>query len=289
MKHLNTRTTVTAALLALTLLLTGALTACGGKTTDVTTKPETTKAADATTETDLDALDAKIDAFINEKDNVDAMKEANEQFSGVYDLALKRDGHKLVYEFKFKSDVDITASAESMKKTVEASSNKSYIEYRNALAKYTKYDDAVLVIRYADKDGNTIFDYEITKDTVENDASAIEGDYDSVQDFVEDQGIQAMLDAQATDQLKMIAEAEGDDTLVIKYEVQTTVSKDNLDEIREEEQAMLDGDDIIANLQPLFGSMQALMPDLDIKMKILVVDLDGTELASKTLTAKDFE
>ena len=211
----------------------------------------------------------------------------HEQFAGVYDLALKRDGHKLVYEFKFVSDVDI--SSDNLKQTIEASSNKAYIECRNELAKYTKYEDAVLVIRYADKNGNTIYDHEITKDTVENDAAGVEGNYESVQDFVDDQGIQAMLDAQETDTLKMFAEAEGNDTLVIRYEVQTTVSANELDAVREEEQALVDGDDMIANLQTMFRSMQALMPDLDIKMKIVVVDLEGTELASRTLTAEDFE
>ena len=279
MKHLNSRTAAVAALLALTLVLTGVLTACGGgKTTEPTTAPTATQAS-------TDDLNAKIEKFINEQDNIDALKELNEQYSSLYDISMKAEDGKLVYEFRFVEGLE--SSAEELKANVEAGSNEAYINFRNALREYTGIDDTVVVLRYSDHDGNTIYDHEITKDTQLKEAAS--EDYETVEEVLEGTGILSELEEQSNEQTRITARAESDDTLALVYQLQDTYSDSQIEALKTEEQKYLDNEDTIANLETMYTAINLMLPSKELKMRVVVEDLNGTLLAERTITSEDFK
>ena len=279
MKHLNSRTAAVAALLALTLVLTGVLTACGGgKTTEPTTAPTATQAS-------TDDLNAKIEKFINEQDNIDALKELNEQYSSLYDISMKAEDGKLVYEFRFVEGLE--SSAEELKANVEAGSNEAYINFRNALSEYTGIDDTVVVLRYSDHDGNTIYDHEITKDTQLKEAAS--EDYETVEEVLEGTGILSELEEQSNEQTRITARAESDDTLALVYQLQDTYSDSQIEALKTEEQKYLDNEDTIANLETMYTAINLMLPSKELKMRVVVEDLNGTLLAERTITSEDFK
>ena len=279
MKHLNSKTAAVAALLALVLVLTGALTACGGgKTTDPTTAPAATQAS-------TDDLNAKIEKFINEQDNIDALKELNEQYASLYDISMKAEDGKLVYEFRFVED--LKSSAEELKANVEAGSNEAYINFRNALSEYTGNDDAVVVLRYSDHDGNTIYDYEVTKDTQLKEAAS--EDYETVEEVLESTAILSELEEQSNEQTRITARAESDDTLALVYQLQDTYSDSQIEALKTEEQKYLDNEDTIANLETMYTAINLMLPSKELKMRIVIEDLNGTLLAERTIISEDFK
>ncbi len=284
MKHLNRKTAVIAALIALTLVLTGALTACGGKTTDPTTATDASTTDAPTTQMNVEDRNAKIEQFINEEENVQAIKELNDQFSSLYDISMKAEDGKLVYEFKLAEGLDSTA--DEFKRNVETGSNESYLTFRNALSDYTGFEDAVLVIRYSDSDGNTIYDHEITKDTQPNDAAS--EDYETVEEILEGTGILSELEEQSDEDTKITARAESDDTLALVYQLQGTYTDSELEKLKAEEQKYLDNNESIANLETMYTAINVMLPSKELKLRVVIEDLDGTVLAERVVTADDF-
>ena len=269
-----------AALIALTLCLT-LFASCGGKTEPAEQDTATTSAEDAMAE-----LDAKLEAYINEQGNIDALQQLNEQFEGLYTISMKQENHKFIYQFEMAPDAE--ASAESLAVGMENGATSAYVKMVDELRQYTGYDDVKLVLRYVDQNGATVYEKEFDKNTelVENEDGS--NSTESLSAFINSESFQAQMAAQNTDDLHILAKTEGEDTMVFVYQMQKVISEDMQDAVREEEEALVESDDIRDSLKSSYTAIKALFPDQDLYLKVIVEDTAGTVFAEKTFSAEDF-
>ena len=269
-----------AALIALTLCLT-LFASCGSKTEPAEQDTATTSAEDAMAE-----LDAKLEAYINEPGNVEAIKQLNEQFAGLYTISMKQENHKFIYQFEMAPEAE--SSAELLAVGVEDGATSTYLKMVDELRRYTGYDDVKLVLRYVDQNGATVYEKEFDKNTelVEN-ADGSSGT-ETLSAFINSESFQAQMAAQNTDELHILAKTEGEDTMVFVYQIQQAISEDMQDAVRAEEEALVESDSIRESLKTSYTAVKALFPDQDLYLKVIVEDTAGTVFAEKTFTPADF-
>lgn len=244
--------------------------ACGGRTdTGETTEPEASPE---------DLLEDFIDA------NYSAVEALNEQYGEIYECCMYAEGLDLVYEFRMMIDTD----AESFGNSLKNGSNENFVNLRDALSEYTGNPDACVIVRLVDTQYHVIYETRITKDTEPVEAEEVSVQYGTLGELLGSAAFKTQIAAQNTADLRVLTEADGDETLVIRYQLQDTYSADEIEELKPKQQDLLNGDSITESMASTFAGVNALLTKEITGIRVTVEDLSGAVMAERTFTAADF-
>ena len=77
--------------------------------------------------------------------------------------------------------------------------------------------------------------------------------------------------------------------LALVYQLQDTYIDSQIEALKTEEQKYLDNKDTIANLETMYTAINLMLPSKELKMRVVIEDLNGTLLAERTITSEDFK